>query len=159
MTEIDVASSAPAPAKTYPICTACGSSDVVKDAWASWNPETGLWELMEVFDYSFCRACEQSAELDWIETSASETTVDKTAMIRRLNDALRKGETQVAQQSLQPVVGVQLQLLSDDALEVLVGRFPVAAVGLHHSQFVGLAPIARIEFGAIARSAVPRSIG
>ena len=94
MTEIDVASSAPAPAKTYPICKACGSDDVVKDAWASWNPETGLWELMDVFDYDFCRACEQSAELDWIEATATDKPVDNTAEIRRLNDALRKGENQ-----------------------------------------------------------------
>ena len=91
MNEIDVASTAPTPAKTYPICRACGSDDVVKDAWASWNPETGLWELMDVFDYNLCRACEQSAELDWIETSAMDKRVDNAAEIRRRNDALRKG--------------------------------------------------------------------
>jgi hypothetical protein len=91
MTEIDVASTAPA--KTYPICRVCGSDDVVKDAWASWNPATGTWELMDVFDYNFCRACEQSAELDWIETSAKVMPIERTAAIRRLNDALRRGES------------------------------------------------------------------
>ncbi len=88
MTETNLAAAEKTPAKTYPICKTCGSDDVVKDAWASWNRETGLWELMDVFDYGFCRACEQSAEFDWIEGP-----VDKTAKIRALNDALRTGRS------------------------------------------------------------------
>lgn len=94
MTEKTIPDVKAASAITYPICKACGSDDVVKDAWASWNSETGLWELMDIFDYNFCRACEQSAELDWVETPTAETPVDKTGEIRRLNDALRRGESQ-----------------------------------------------------------------
>jgi hypothetical protein len=94
MTETKVADAKAASTKTHPICKACGSDDVVKDAWVFWNPETGLWELVEVFDYSFCRACEQSTELAWIETPAAKTRANKTAEIRRLNDALRRGESQ-----------------------------------------------------------------
>ena len=43
-----------------PTCNSCGSTDVVRDARASWNPETGIWELGQVFDNSYCRACEQT---------------------------------------------------------------------------------------------------
>jgi hypothetical protein len=91
MTETNAAATV-APAKSHPICKSCGSDDVVKDAWASWNPEAGLWELLNVFDDGFCRACEESAEFEWLEVPATEAPIDKTAEIRRLNDALRRGE-------------------------------------------------------------------
>ena len=33
-----------------PRCATCGSERVVRDAWACWNPETGLYELETVLD-------------------------------------------------------------------------------------------------------------
>ena len=46
--------------KTVKVCHNCGSDDIVKDAWASWNVEKQEWELEDFFDDTFCRACAQS---------------------------------------------------------------------------------------------------
>ncbi len=45
-----------------------------------------------MFDDGFCRACEESAEFEWLEPPDAEAPIDKTAEIRRLNDALRRGK-------------------------------------------------------------------
>jgi len=74
---------------TRPTCPACGSDMVVVDAWASWNPETGMWELKTSFDQGFCEACETATtHFIWIRE-----TPDRQARIKALNDALRRGES------------------------------------------------------------------
>lgn len=40
------------------ICADCGSEEVRRDAWVSWNTETQEWELCSVFDESYCEDCE-----------------------------------------------------------------------------------------------------
>jgi len=75
---------------SVPYCPTCQSEDVVKDAWACWNPETGLWELENVFDDEFCKKCEVNIELAWKRSEAPPQV-----RIRELNDAFRmKGEGQ-----------------------------------------------------------------
>ena len=76
----------------YPACGRCGSEDVVRDAWTVWNPTTGLWELQQVFDHAVCETCEETTELVW-EKREETCTESKTDTIRRLNDALRTGES------------------------------------------------------------------
>ena len=71
----------------FPVCSKCGSSDVVMDAWASWNTETQSWQLKQVFDHTFCPVCEEEAKLDW--NSPEEPTKQN---ICRLNDELRQGQ-------------------------------------------------------------------
>lgn len=39
-------------------CEECGSTDVRRDAWASWDEEIQDWVLCEVYDSSFCIDCE-----------------------------------------------------------------------------------------------------
>jgi len=39
-------------------CSTCHNHDVKRDAWAVWNAATGEWELDNVFDDTFCEACE-----------------------------------------------------------------------------------------------------
>ncbi len=36
-----------------PVCSSCGSERVVTDAWACWNPRSGLWELEASFDQAY----------------------------------------------------------------------------------------------------------
>lgn len=48
---------------SVPVCKDCGSERVAKDAWACWNPETGLWELENVFDQAHCHQCEAETTL------------------------------------------------------------------------------------------------
>ena len=66
-----------------PICESCGSEEVVRDAWAIWDPQTGDWTLADVFDHAFCRACESATTLGWRWLPQKER-------IRIHNDALRQ---------------------------------------------------------------------
>ena len=68
-----------------PRCKHCGSERVAKDAWACWNPETGLWELEHVFDHEHCHQCEDGTRLVW-----SRPDTPPTKRIRELNDRLRQ---------------------------------------------------------------------
>lgn len=75
--------------KEIPLCGTCGSDKVVRDAWAVWNVEAQDWELQQVFVDAFCHACEQACGLNW----KPRPTETRTDTIRRLNDALRTGES------------------------------------------------------------------
>jgi hypothetical protein len=39
-------------------CVHCGSTDILIDAYALWNPETGQAELHSVFDNWVCQGCD-----------------------------------------------------------------------------------------------------
>ena len=70
----------------FPICSQCGSTRIVKDAWAGWNADTQDWELSSVFDFSFCLDCEGEANMEW-----RTTPLPRPERIARLNDLLRQG--------------------------------------------------------------------
>ena len=42
---------------TY-VCSNCGGSNVVRDAWAEWDPVRQEWILQSTFDESYCYDCE-----------------------------------------------------------------------------------------------------
>jgi hypothetical protein len=44
-------------------CAHCGSENVHRDAFASWNPRTQEWELAAVYDAATCESCENDATL------------------------------------------------------------------------------------------------
>lgn len=69
---------------TVPTCKTCGSERVVKDAWACWNPESGLWELEAVFDHEHCHQCEGETTMVWNKAAAVPRL-----RIRELNDLFR----------------------------------------------------------------------
>ena len=54
--------------KVQMVCSYCGSSDVMRDAWAEWDVETQNWALRSVFDSAHCEVCEG-------ETTLSEALV------------------------------------------------------------------------------------
>ena len=54
-------------ADNRPRCVACGSFEVLLDAWASWNCEKMHWELDQVFDDAYCNQCEEQTTLTWEE--------------------------------------------------------------------------------------------
>ncbi len=70
---------------SVPTCADCLSSDVVRDAYGQWNPETGLWELQDVYDTCCCRTCGSDAEFVWIAGDDVERNT-----IAFLNDQFRK---------------------------------------------------------------------
>ena len=70
---------------SVPRCQTCGSERVVKDAWACWNPEYGLWELEETFDQAQCKHCEAETTLVW-----RRQDLPPNQRIRELNDSFRR---------------------------------------------------------------------
>lgn len=45
---------------TYPVtiyCASCGSENVKADAYAEWNPELQMWEIVSLFDNTDCEDC------------------------------------------------------------------------------------------------------
>ena len=52
---------------SVPSCKTCGSTRVVRDAWACWNAESGLWEIENVFDHAHCQKCEGETKLIWTQ--------------------------------------------------------------------------------------------
>lgn len=68
-----------------PSCQSCGSGRIVKEAWACWNPEAGLWELETVFDQAHCQQCERATTLAW-----SRRECVPSQPIRELNDRFRR---------------------------------------------------------------------
>ena len=69
---------------TVPTCKTCGSERVVRDAWACFNPASGLWELETVFDQEFCHKCESETGFVWMAVEAVPRL-----RIRELNDRFR----------------------------------------------------------------------
>lgn len=69
---------------SVPRCKTCGSERIVKDAWACWNPEFGLWELETTHDQAFCQSCEATTELVW-----SRQELPPNQRVRELNDRFR----------------------------------------------------------------------
>ncbi len=50
--------------KLIMVCRECGSEDVVRDAWAQWDPDKQDWVLENVFDAAFCNNCEGECSID-----------------------------------------------------------------------------------------------
>lgn len=57
--------------KTKPVCSECGSDNVLVDAFASWNPDTQRYELDNIYDQWQCFnefACDSNdTQVDWVE--------------------------------------------------------------------------------------------
>lgn len=68
-----------------PVCKACGSERVARDARACWNLQSGLWELEQTFDQAHCHACEGETTLTWKRLDATEPR----RAVREFNDRLR----------------------------------------------------------------------
>ncbi len=69
---------------SVPHCPTCNSQRVVKNAWACFNPDSGLWELEAVRDDAHCHQCNGHTTLLW--TPASEPP---SLRVRDLNDRFR----------------------------------------------------------------------
>ena len=68
-----------------PVCGRCRSEQVVKEAWATWNSETGLWEVLAVFEKDYCHVCQDKTEMAW-----TRPKLPPIERIRALNDELRQ---------------------------------------------------------------------
>ena len=43
--------------KQRPVCRYCGSTEILRDAWASWDPDQQEWVLEAIFDFFHCNRC------------------------------------------------------------------------------------------------------
>lgn len=68
-----------------PVCAHCGSGRVVRNAWASWNQVSGLWELDQIFGEAHCCACKEDTQLKWIDAP-----IATSLRVRELNDQFRR---------------------------------------------------------------------
>lgn len=75
---------APEAIHTVPVCQTCRSERVVRDAWACFNRDSGLWELENVCDDAQCHRCKGPTKLDWVPAEAV-----RNQRIRDLNDLFR----------------------------------------------------------------------
>lgn len=69
---------------SVPRCGTCQSEQVVRNAFACFNRESGLWELEQVLDAAHCHQCEAATTLDWVAADAT-----KNHRVRDLNDRFR----------------------------------------------------------------------
>lgn len=53
--------------REIPICSECGSADVVFDAYAAWDRDRQKMELSAEFDQAYCEGkCEGECSVDWV---------------------------------------------------------------------------------------------
>lgn len=50
-----------------PHCDHCGSTNVLADAYAAWNPKTQRWELDSTFTDYYCNECDDETSITWEE--------------------------------------------------------------------------------------------
>lgn len=72
---------------SYPACPRCDARAVVRDAWTEWSSLTREWVLKTIFDTFACDTCGNTITPVWAIDEAF-----RTQRIRRLNDALRRGD-------------------------------------------------------------------
>ncbi|MEW9920374.1 DUF3768 domain-containing protein [Marimonas sp. MJW-29] len=84
----------------FPTCGNCGSTQVVRDAWAEWSMTSREWILKTVFDEFICERCGEANVPTWKLDEAF-----RTRRIARLNDAMRQGAR--GQATVVVTIGVQ----------------------------------------------------
>jgi len=58
-----------------PICSRCGSTSVLADAYAQWDNEAQDWTLQNTFDDSFCEECVSDPPTALFQLARSATNV------------------------------------------------------------------------------------
>lgn len=53
------------------VCRSCGSTNVTRDALASWDEEAQRWELIDTLDNADCNDCGGECSLDEVPISAA----------------------------------------------------------------------------------------
>ncbi len=59
---------------TY-VCAACGSEDVMKDAWAVWDKDDQLWDIGSIQDHAYCNACDGETTIKEISAEPPDAAI------------------------------------------------------------------------------------
>ena len=82
------------PSITKPVCPACGSDRILRDAWAEWSASEDEWVLKSTFDALRCEACDgEISEPKWV-------ALDKSRIIQIQNDRFRRGDPNIPGQRM-----------------------------------------------------------
>jgi len=68
--------------KVQMICEKCGSTQVLRDAWAEWDVESQEWVLQNVFDHAVC----ESDVCNGAETAIDEVPVEEAERTSYLDE-------------------------------------------------------------------------
>lgn len=67
-------------ARKHVICAVCGSTEVLKDAFAAWDADAGQWVLHSTHDETYCQCCDMATSA--IEVSeASQLEIQAFGMV------------------------------------------------------------------------------
>lgn len=70
-----------------PTCPLCGSTQIHRDAIATWSKADRCWELSNTYDHVTCGECEAEITPEWIIDEPY-----RRSQIRTQNDKLRQGQ-------------------------------------------------------------------
>lgn len=107
------------PPKIRIVCSTCGSENVMRDAWAVWNPDTQDWELGNVFDAGHCDDCDGEASLseEEIRPVYEVTAAGFNGGTDATDDRVLWVEADSLEQIEQAVAGLGAQVHGDPACE------------------------------------------
>lgn len=77
--------------KQIPVCSECGSSAIVIDAYAEWDTHAQDWSLQNTFEQAECNDCGGSCSLEWLD-------VDDYGERRKARDATELAAEEAAEQ-------------------------------------------------------------
>ena len=66
--------------KEIPVCTRCGSTAVLADAYAEWDVERQDWVLHSTYDNSTCEDCEGECSLEWKQVPETNPPASEQAI-------------------------------------------------------------------------------
>lgn len=61
-----------------PVCSECGSADILRDAYAQWDMKAQDWVVQQVFDKgTVCENCEGETSMDWLAFMAGASDTEE----------------------------------------------------------------------------------
>ncbi|MNR57174.1 hypothetical protein D3C85_1778990 [compost metagenome] len=54
------------------VCARCGSSNVIKDAWAEWDIDSQRWTLHSTYDSCYCQDCQEDCRLEKVSVEPED---------------------------------------------------------------------------------------
>ena len=119
------------------VCGACGSADVMRDAWAEWSEENQSWELGAVFDAGFCGDCDGEATLKEVPITLQDAEPAANTSVEAMSptkEELLRIVAMFARMNYDCEIladGDEFDMVSDDAVETLSSAIVACREILH----------------------------
>lgn len=66
--------------REIPVCSSCGSDDILMDAYARWDSAAQDWALNSTHESAVCEDCGGECRLDWVPASDREDRAAQEAL-------------------------------------------------------------------------------